>query len=820
MVFVNGQKFACERPLHEIKKKGRPSTQCAHCKELRKAKQVNARCICGREEGSAAVANGLKRAKSLSHDGRLSVPAAIGGEDLLRPVSNQARSPHDSADAHSSTGGVVNCGCHDGMVCASCRDHAIRVPVKSNKGSPHSNCTVLKDHPSNRQRSTASLDLGKSGMMLFPRDSTSPLSFPPHAHGGQSVHSPDSLSPHGMNGTGIYANGTSPLLVQTLSPSGSNGCDHSPSSSSMGPHGQMQSSLCFDYASSSDYDSDHYPTTSYSYFPETLTSYPVSNASDDMDDMDLQRAADSKKIMDGIMNGTTTLNPMESASADEIRMLYSALSSFSAASPPAMPTPPTRSYSSPVPTTNGTVPAKQVFTAASSTKKAYGGSGKAADPASPVSSVLSHSPSAGRSEFGEDESSIKTEGCGCAISPNMCCCGERCACPGCLAFPNNWNMLDMQSTSEGPNQATSNSNSDKSGNMAVVDGMSMMNHANANGNLSAPQALNSSANLNLLQSNGQAGAGSSDFDVRQALKQEFSGLGPSGLQTAQMQHPTHIGDDGVLICGCGCGRPTVDCAECFRDICQFASEYQAKMLKDDLDFGAPLRRDAGNNRAELGLPMNMAMNLSSSMDMDMNMSNLDTSNFSQAPAMPQTMSLLSMQNQRSNSSPVNSPAYEQQQQQQVSNPLQKQLQTSMQLTQQMHQRLSLRSRFQAGEVADQKLPMQLMGQEQQQQRFVQHGEDSQVGDSLLKQQQNSMQLEQQMRQRQNLRLHFREGMEEDAKLQMHLMEHEQMQLQQLQQSMPHLNPLQLEFLDDQDWSFVNEIRMDGSDVNMNGPPRS
>ncbi|KAI8597506.1 hypothetical protein EDD21DRAFT_310721 [Dissophora ornata] len=41
-----------ERPLHEIKKKGRPSTQCAHCKELRKAKQVNARCICGREEGT------------------------------------------------------------------------------------------------------------------------------------------------------------------------------------------------------------------------------------------------------------------------------------------------------------------------------------------------------------------------------------------------------------------------------------------------------------------------------------------------------------------------------------------------------------------------------------------------------------------------------------------------------------------------------------------------------------------------------------------------------------------------------------------------
>ncbi|KAI7822577.1 copper fist DNA binding domain-containing protein [Gamsiella multidivaricata] len=123
MVFVNGQKFACatcikghrsttcnhgERPLHEIKKKGRPSTQCAHCKELRKAKHVNARCICGREEGSAAVANGLKRAKSLSHDGRLSVPAAISGEDLLRSVSTQCNSPQNCSDALSSNGGRLS----------------------------------------------------------------------------------------------------------------------------------------------------------------------------------------------------------------------------------------------------------------------------------------------------------------------------------------------------------------------------------------------------------------------------------------------------------------------------------------------------------------------------------------------------------------------------------------------------------------------------------------------------------------------------------------------------------------------------------------
>ena len=35
-----------DRPLYEIKKKGRPVTQCDHCRELRKTKQVHVKCIC------------------------------------------------------------------------------------------------------------------------------------------------------------------------------------------------------------------------------------------------------------------------------------------------------------------------------------------------------------------------------------------------------------------------------------------------------------------------------------------------------------------------------------------------------------------------------------------------------------------------------------------------------------------------------------------------------------------------------------------------------------------------------------------------------
>ncbi|KAL4068424.1 copper fist DNA binding domain-containing protein [Scleroderma yunnanense] len=61
MVFVNDKKYACEscikghrsssckhteRPLFEVKKKGRPVSQCADCRNLRQAKRVHSKCSC------------------------------------------------------------------------------------------------------------------------------------------------------------------------------------------------------------------------------------------------------------------------------------------------------------------------------------------------------------------------------------------------------------------------------------------------------------------------------------------------------------------------------------------------------------------------------------------------------------------------------------------------------------------------------------------------------------------------------------------------------------------------------------------------------
>ncbi|KAJ3802572.1 hypothetical protein GGU11DRAFT_764891 [Lentinula aff. detonsa] len=69
MVFVNSKKFACEacikghrssscshtdRPLFEVKKKGRPVSQCERCRELRQSKKVHSKCDCNSKEQKSA----------------------------------------------------------------------------------------------------------------------------------------------------------------------------------------------------------------------------------------------------------------------------------------------------------------------------------------------------------------------------------------------------------------------------------------------------------------------------------------------------------------------------------------------------------------------------------------------------------------------------------------------------------------------------------------------------------------------------------------------------------------------------------------------
>ncbi|KAF8588529.1 hypothetical protein K439DRAFT_641457 [Ramaria rubella] len=70
MVYINSQKFACascikghrssscyhtERPLFEIKKKGRPVSQCQTCRQLRKNKRMHVKCSCAQPVGSTST---------------------------------------------------------------------------------------------------------------------------------------------------------------------------------------------------------------------------------------------------------------------------------------------------------------------------------------------------------------------------------------------------------------------------------------------------------------------------------------------------------------------------------------------------------------------------------------------------------------------------------------------------------------------------------------------------------------------------------------------------------------------------------------------
>ncbi|KAI0696486.1 copper fist DNA binding domain-containing protein, partial [Cerioporus squamosus] len=72
-VFVNDKKFACEscikghrssgcqhadRPLFEVKKKGRPVSQCEKCRELRKTKRMHGKCNCASTSAAGSSAEG------------------------------------------------------------------------------------------------------------------------------------------------------------------------------------------------------------------------------------------------------------------------------------------------------------------------------------------------------------------------------------------------------------------------------------------------------------------------------------------------------------------------------------------------------------------------------------------------------------------------------------------------------------------------------------------------------------------------------------------------------------------------------------------
>ncbi|KAF6766430.1 ACE1 transcription factor [Ephemerocybe angulata] len=127
MVYVNNKKFACEscikghrssschhtdRPLFEIKKKGRPVSQCTKCRELRQSKKVHSKCTCdpsidrSRQEQLVPLSAGSKSKRYIPI-----VPALPNG---LKDVLQRAKAPTSSPDSRQKVDTLLNpCSCSD-----------------------------------------------------------------------------------------------------------------------------------------------------------------------------------------------------------------------------------------------------------------------------------------------------------------------------------------------------------------------------------------------------------------------------------------------------------------------------------------------------------------------------------------------------------------------------------------------------------------------------------------------------------------------------------------------------------------------------------
>ena len=128
MVLIDNKKFACQtcikghrstscthtdRPLSEIKRKGRPITQCQHCRELRKSKQVHVKCVCGDAEGAGPVAS------------------ASGSGDAS--VKSKEPSPAQTAAILS---GMPSCPCGSADDCKCCTPRATSSKGKKQASVP------------------------------------------------------------------------------------------------------------------------------------------------------------------------------------------------------------------------------------------------------------------------------------------------------------------------------------------------------------------------------------------------------------------------------------------------------------------------------------------------------------------------------------------------------------------------------------------------------------------------------------------------------------------------------------------------------------
>ncbi|KAF7331644.1 ACE1 transcriptional factor [Mycena kentingensis (nom. inval.)] len=156
MVLIGEQKYACEtcikghrssgckhndRPLFLIQKKGRPVTQCEHCRELRKTKQVHVKCICEAKEPPPYTA--LKPKKK-------GTPVIPSQAAFPNGISPELVSDSDQGGSAQSASG---CACKAGTGECHCCTPRTR-PVQRRSSAP----STSKPIPSPTQRASPNPD--------------------------------------------------------------------------------------------------------------------------------------------------------------------------------------------------------------------------------------------------------------------------------------------------------------------------------------------------------------------------------------------------------------------------------------------------------------------------------------------------------------------------------------------------------------------------------------------------------------------------------------------------------------------------------------
>ncbi|PNY28312.1 Copper resistance protein CRF1 [Tolypocladium capitatum] len=135
-MIVNGETYACEacvrghrarscdhhgRPLQPIRKKGRPASQCGHCRSMRKSRSAHVKCDCGKRaregETETASPHGGKPKCNCFEDGICI--CAVKHEQLTQVTVPQAVSDDGASPSVPSVAGSACCGAPDSLPSSS-----------------------------------------------------------------------------------------------------------------------------------------------------------------------------------------------------------------------------------------------------------------------------------------------------------------------------------------------------------------------------------------------------------------------------------------------------------------------------------------------------------------------------------------------------------------------------------------------------------------------------------------------------------------------------------------------------------------------------